>query len=608
MTSTPSLYLGFDLSTQQLKAIAITSRLEVIHEALVEFDVDLPQYRVEKGVHVNASENEVNAPVAMWIDALELVLTRLKEKGIDYRQVKAISGAGQQHGSVYWSKDAGSMLQELDGSKSLREQLDPKAFSHPDSPNWQDASTQKECDEFDKCLGSEEELARITGSKAHHRFTGPQILRFRNKHPDAYRATSRISLVSSFLASLFLGRVAAIDIGDVCGMNLWDIQQGQWSDPLLELAAGEEGSKLLLQKLGEVRKDGGGSMGSISKWFVDRHGFNPECSVCPFTGDNPSSILSLPLKSEDAIVSLGTSTTFLMSTPRYVPDPAYHFMNHPTTPGLYMFMLCYKNGGLAREQVRDTINDMRKIGPHAYRWSLFDEEIFESAPMLRREPDSPLKMGLYFPLPEIVPNVRAGTWRYTYRPDTQRLARQDEAWSLPMEDARAIIESQIFSLRLRSQKLVTSPHPDVPPQPRRIFLTGGGAQNMIIARTIGEMLGGTEGVYQLDVGGSGCALGAAHKAVWATERKEGETFEDLIGSRWNESGAITKVNKGYERGLYKEYGKGLPGFATMEQEVVREEAELRQSENATSGELSSKDDPASTAVLEKLSLEGQGKE
>jgi xylulokinase len=31
----------------------------------------------------------------------------------------------------------------------------------------------------------------------------------------------------------------------------------------------------------------------------------------------------------------------LMSTSEYKPDPAYHFMNHPTTAGLYMVSAAY---------------------------------------------------------------------------------------------------------------------------------------------------------------------------------------------------------------------------------------------------------------------------
>jgi len=37
----------------------------------------------------------------MWIEALDLVLTRMKEKGFDFSRVEGISGAGQQHASVY---------------------------------------------------------------------------------------------------------------------------------------------------------------------------------------------------------------------------------------------------------------------------------------------------------------------------------------------------------------------------------------------------------------------------------------------------------------------------------------------------------------------------
>ena len=502
------------------------------------------------------------------------------------------------------------MLQNLDKGQSLVDQLAPHAFSHPDSPNWQDASTQSQCDLFDARLGNASDLANVTGSKAHHvcwircfgalvltlsirqRFTGPQILRFRTEHPDVYRSTARISLVSSFLASIFLGRVAPIDIGDVCGMNLWDIKSGRWNDQLLELTAGESGVSDLRKRLGEVREDGGGSLGTISGWFVQRHGFNPECIVAPFTGDNPSSILSLPLKAEDAIVSLGTSTTFLMSTPHYRPDPSYHFMIHPTTPGLYMFMLCYKNGGLAREKIRDSLDKGRDQTDSRDAWTDFNHCLSETPPMVKTEKGGTAKMGLYFPLPEIVPNVHAGLWRFVYMTGSKQLSEVKLGWQ-PNWDARVIVESQIFSLRLRSQKLVSGPAdgqeaeskaattttPSLPPQPRKIYLTGGGAQNPTIAKTVGQMLGGAEGVYQLDVGGSGCALGAAHKAVWAVERKNGQTFEDLIGERWDAKGAVTKVHDGYQAGLWEEYGDALPGFEAMEQRVIEEDHNVRLQED-----------------------------
>lgn len=389
-------------------------------------------------------------------------------------------------------------------------------------------------------------------------------MRLKRKLPGMYADTERIALVSSFLASILLGAYAPMDISDACGMNLWDISANNWSEPLLELTAGKDGVAALREKLGPVRLDGGGSMGSIAPYFVSKYGFSAECQVAPFTGDNPATILALPLRPLDAIVSLGTSTTFLMSTPYYKPSAAYHFFNHPTTPGQYMFMLCYKNGGLAREKVRDTLPKPDGADP----WATFNKAVSESRPLSVNSPGDSPKLGLYFYLPEIVPNIRAGTWRYTCKPDGTALKAASEPWTA-QDDARAIVESQALSMRMRARNLVHAPAEGIPPQPRRIYLVGGGSLNPAIAQTMGEVLGGAEGVYKLDVGGNACALGGAYKAVWAMERKEGESFDELIGKRWKEDGAIQKVDGGYRDGVFQTYGGVLGAFEQMEEEIAR---------------------------------------
>jgi xylulokinase len=119
-------------------------------------------------VHVNEEEREVYAPVTMWLEAVDLVLQRLKEKNCQFHQIKGLSGSGQQHGSVYWTKEGEQLLGNLDPKTGLVDQLKEQGFAHPYSPNWQDASTQAECDAFDAELGGEEKLAEVTGSKAHH--------------------------------------------------------------------------------------------------------------------------------------------------------------------------------------------------------------------------------------------------------------------------------------------------------------------------------------------------------------------------------------------------------------------------------------------------------
>ncbi|MCJ1450539.1 hypothetical protein MMC28_000872 [Mycoblastus sanguinarius] len=567
------LYLGFDLSTQQLKCLAVTSDLKVVYEAVFDFDADATGFDIKKGVLTNEAEREVYAPVAMWLQAIDAVLRELQTKGMDFDRVRGISGAGQQHGSVYWNTEGEKALLNLHRDKTLEGQLD-HAFSYPYSPNWQDSSTQEQCDAFDKYLGDETQLALNTGSKAHHRFTGPQILRFRTKHPEEYKKTSRISLVSSFLCSIFLGKIAPIDISDICGMNLWDIKAGKYNEKLMTLASGSSDTSDLEHKLGHVHEDGGGSFGNISTYFVERYGFNSNCSIVPFTGDNPSTILALPLRPLDAMVSLGTSTTFLMSTPHYKPEPPVHFFNHPTTAGLYMFMLCYKNGGLAREVVRDSLPPPSPGHQSSDKWSEFNHIAANTSPLGVDSPSSPLKMALYFPRPEIVPNVRQGTYRFTYSREGS-LSSCESPWNLPHDDCRAIVESQLLSLRLRSRHIVASPSPNpenLPPQPRRIYLVGGGSQNAAIAQLVGEILGGVEGVYRLDIGGNACALGSAYKAVWAVERSPGETFEELIGERWTEEEFVEKVADGYQKELYKTYGKGVEGLEAVETEVLKKQA------------------------------------
>jgi xylulokinase len=119
----------------------------------------------------------------------------------------------------------------LDPQKSLVENL-RGVFARKTSPIWMDSSTATECAEIRKKLGGIKYTASRTGSDAFERFTGPQIRKFYKTEPDdAYKKTSSIALVSSFMASLLAGKIAPIDFGDGAGMNLMDIRKkvGTWT-------------------------------------------------------------------------------------------------------------------------------------------------------------------------------------------------------------------------------------------------------------------------------------------------------------------------------------------------------------------------------------------
>ncbi|KAJ8537853.1 hypothetical protein K7X08_014393 [Anisodus acutangulus] len=160
----------------------------------------------------------------MWVEALDLILQRLKKSNLDFGKIAVVSGCAQQHGSVYWKNGSSKILSSLDPKKQLVDQF-VDAFSIEESPIWMDCSTTEQCKAIEIAVGGGLELAKLTGSRAHERYDGPQIRKSSEKHPEIYQNTKRISLVSSFMASLLIGGYACIDQTDGAGMNLMDIER-----------------------------------------------------------------------------------------------------------------------------------------------------------------------------------------------------------------------------------------------------------------------------------------------------------------------------------------------------------------------------------------------
>jgi xylulokinase len=92
---TGPLFLGFDLSTQQLKAAVINESGALVNESAVHFDRDLPQFGTTNGALHDGHPGEVYCPVIVWIEALDLLMDKLKKNGVDFKHIVAISGAAQ---------------------------------------------------------------------------------------------------------------------------------------------------------------------------------------------------------------------------------------------------------------------------------------------------------------------------------------------------------------------------------------------------------------------------------------------------------------------------------------------------------------------------------
>ena len=237
-------YLGLDSSTQSLSAILIDAESGfVVYEQSLNYSVELPTYGVTDGFLPNEISDVVHAPPLMWVEAIDQLLMQMKADKVPIKEIVAVTGAAQQHGSVYLGAGFDARLKNCNSQIPLHEQL-KGGFTRKTSPIWMDSSTTEQCVAITHALKSAANVNQVTGSIAVERFSGAQIKKFADTQPDAYANTVAIMLVSSFMGSLFAGRHVGIDFTDASGMNLLDIRNKQWHPTALDCCGNQLQDKL----------------------------------------------------------------------------------------------------------------------------------------------------------------------------------------------------------------------------------------------------------------------------------------------------------------------------------------------------------------------------
>ncbi|XP_041533417.1 xylulose kinase isoform X2 [Microtus oregoni] len=496
--------LGWDFSTQQVKIVAVDAELNVFYEDSVHFDRDLPEFGTQGGVHVHKDRLTVTSPVLMWVQALDLILEKMKASGFDFSQVVALSGAGQQHGSVYWKTGASLALLSLSPALPLHQQLQA-CFSISDCPIWMDSSTTAQCRQLEAAVGGARALSCLTGSRAYE----------------------RISLVSSFAASLFLGGYSPIDYSDGSGMNLLKIQEKVWSQACLSACAPR-----LEEKLGSPVPSCS-VVGAISSYYVQRYGFPPACKVVAFTGDNPASLAGMRLEEGDIAVSLGTSDTLFLWLQEPTPALEGHIFCNPVDVQHYMALLCFKNGSLMREKIRDE--------SASGSWNKFSKAL-QSTEMGNKG-----NLGFYFDVMEITPGIM-GRHRFN--------AENIEVSAFPGDvEIRALIEGQFMAKRIHAEGLGYRVMPKT-----KILATGGASHNKDILQVLADVFGAP--VYVIDTTSSAC-VGSAYRAFHGLAGGTGVAFSEVVKSAPHPSLAATP-----SPGASQVYEALLPRYAQLEQRIL----------------------------------------
>lgn len=473
------LYLGLDCSTQSLTALVIeieNDRRRVVFNSSLNFDRDFPQYGTTGGVRRGVGENEVFASPVMWADALDRMMARLaRAADIDIENIRAISGSAQQHGSVYLNQRAVSAWRALDPNAPLAPQL-KDTFTREYAPVWMDATTSAQCRDIEDALGGADATAALTGSRACERFTGPQIRQFFQQQPAVYAQTTGIHLVSSYLASLLAGAHAPVDPGDASGTNLMDLRENRWSPAALDATAPALGTRL------PAIRNSSDIIGTLSPYWQKRYSF-PPAAIVPWSGDNPSSLIGTGIIRAGMLgVSLGTSDTVFTCTTEPAAGSS-HVFRSPT--GDFMNLICFRNGSLAREYIREEFQ---------LTWD-------DVAAILDVSPGNNGRVMLPWLESEITPHVeRSGLRRFGFD-------RHDRD-----ANVSGLIEGQMMAIANHAAS-VSGTAID------RIIATGGAAVNRSILQVMANVFDAD--VYRLDVESS-AALGAALRAYQAHRLASGE--------------------------------------------------------------------------------------
>ena len=512
-------YLGLDSSTQSLSALVIdTDTNEVIYEKGVNFGEDLPEFNCPQGFLAHDDDLVRHSDPLMWCAAIDLLFGQMNDEGFDFSQIDCVSGSGQQHGSVYLNKSflSGQWVNAVTVTDGIKPTL-----SRRTSPIWMDSSTSIECSEIADAVGGNDVVRTKSGSSAIERFTGPQIRKFYKDSVDEYNNTAVIHLVSSFLASILAGSSVGIDLADGAGMNLLNLETANWDKDLVEATAPG-----LMEKLPQaVSSDS--VVGTVSEYFVKNYGFSPECKINAWSGDNPNSLVGLGASEPGTIViSMGTSDTFMAAFDKPVTDPnGYGHVFFNPADG-YMCLICFKNGSLAREIVKDEFD---------INWEQFDTGSFGTTPAGN---DGNMMVPFYFP--EITPRTLES--RVEFKGDDEFVNRKSFAKAV-----RAIAEAQLMNMKINSEWTKA----DL----KKIKVTGGASQCNGLCQTIADIF--QTPVERFSVANS-AGLGASIRAAHADKAGSwSELIEAFFASAENKQFSPDTSTVGVYAEFEKKFAKFL---------------------------------------------------
>lgn len=462
------LFAGLDVSTQSCKLVVIdVGERTTVHVDSVNYDDDLPHYGTRDGAVQGLELGSSESDPAMWLEAVELVLTRLAAaRDVNPRRIQCLAVSGQQHGLVALDRDG--------------------KLARPRAKLWNDFSTTEECELLTERVGGTERMIAEVGNTQRTGYTAPKILHMLRREPECYAKATTLFLVHNYINWYLTGGtdggVAVMEPGDTSGMALWNPVSGAWSERVLKaIDAG------LPRKLPPVEPSDR-TIGTIAPKLADAYGLSPECAIDAGSGDNMYGAIGTGNFVRGIVtISLGTSGTAYTFLEQPFVDSEGEIAAFCDSTGHHLPLLCVSNMANGYNAVLERF----RMSHDDFDAAIDRTKAGNGGRLLipwyvgERTPDLPNAAPLYFGF---------GIDDF----DKERLSR-------------AVLEGHVLNLWSGWRRL--------PVEAEAIHLTGGLSRSAAWRQMIADVFE----AETVPVEGEGAALGAAIHAAWVWAKENGGT-------------------------------------------------------------------------------------
>ncbi len=196
---------------------------------------------------------------------------------------------------------------------------------------------------------SPEDVYRITGHRLSASYSLCKILWLRDHQPDILRAAHKIVHAKDAIVARLTGAFVT-EPSDASGMNLYDLEQGTWSERLVEAA------KLDLDQLPELRRSIDVA-GEVLPEVADKVGVAARTPVVIGGGDGPCAAAGAGVvRPGSAYNYVGSSSWIALADDKPIYDPGYStFTFGHVVPGMFMPTGTMQAAGASYQWTRDQL-------------------------------------------------------------------------------------------------------------------------------------------------------------------------------------------------------------------------------------------------------------